>query len=176
MTEITSDLKWDSNTAKIVKKANASMGILRKAANFGASREDLKLIYKLYVRSHLEHSAPVWNSGLTLENSKDLERVQKSAVRIMMGGQYESYKLALAKLDLETLESRRKNLCLNFAKKCLKNPQLQLMFPLNIKKHSMNTRHKQKYKVQFSKSERLKKSPIIYMQTLLNEEETSKKE
>ena len=109
-TEITNDLRWDSNTPKIVKKANASMGILRKAASFGASREDLKLIYKLYVRSHLEHSAPVWHSGLTLENAKDLERVQKSAVRIIMGGQYESYKLALSKLDLETLESRRKNL------------------------------------------------------------------
>ena len=91
-----------------------------------------------------------------------------------MGGQYESYKLALSKLDLETLESRRKNLCLNFAQKCLKNPKLQQMFPLNIKEHSMNTRHKQKYKVQFSKSERLKRSPIIYMQTLLNEEEIRK--
>ena len=86
---------------------------------------------------------PVWHCGLTLENAKDLERVQKSAVRIIMGGQHESYKLALSKLDLDTLESRRKNLCLNFAQKCLKNPKLQQMFPLNIKEHSMNTRHKQ---------------------------------
>ena len=54
------------------------------------------LKYKSYVRSHLEHSAPVWNSGLTLENAKDLERVQ-SEFRIMIGCQYESYKLALAK-------------------------------------------------------------------------------
>ena len=42
------------------------------------------------------------------------------------------------------------------------------MFPLNIQKSEMKTRHKEKYEVQFASTERLKKSPIIYMQKLLN--------
>ena len=172
-THITNDLKWDLNTSKIIRKANASMGILRKASSFGASRDDLKTLYIAYVRSHLEQSAVVWHSSLTKQNINDLERVQKSAVRIILGGHYENYQKALSLLKLETLEDRRKNLCLNFAKKCLKNARMKKMFPLNMKKHNMNTRHMQKYRIQFAKSERLKKSPLIYMQTLLNQEELS---
>ena len=170
-TEITNDLKWDLNTSKMVRKANASMGILRKAASFGASRDDMKTLYIAYVRSHLEQSAVVWHSSLTNQNIHDLERVQKSAVRLIMGGQYENYKKSLSLLKLQTLETRRKELCLNFAKKCLKTPRMKQMFPLNMKKHSMKTRNMQKYKIQLAKSERLKRSPLIYMQTLLNQDE-----
>ena len=46
------------------------------------------------------------------------------------------------------------------------------MFPLNMKKDNMDTRHPDKFKVQHSNTERLKKSPIIYMQNLLNEQES----
>ena len=147
------------------------MGILRKAASFGASRDDMKTLYIAYVRSHLEQSAVVWHSSLTNQNIHDLERVQKSAVRLIMGGQYENYKKSLSLLKLQTLETRRKELCLNFAKKCLKTPRMKHMFPLNMKKHSMKTRNMQKYKIQLAKSERLKRSPLIYMQTLLNQDE-----
>ena len=59
---------WKLNTKNIVKKANARMEILRKASQFGASVEDLKLIYFLYIRSQLEQSATVWHSTLTLKN------------------------------------------------------------------------------------------------------------
>ena len=59
------------------------MQILRKAANFGAPMKDKKDIYISYVRSALEQSCQVWNSRLTMENIADLERVQKSALRII---------------------------------------------------------------------------------------------
>ena len=64
-TIITSDLRWDENTNYIVKKANARMELIRKVANFGPSREDLKNLYVLFVRSQLEQSAVVWHSSLT---------------------------------------------------------------------------------------------------------------
>ena len=76
-THITNDLKWDLNTKHIVKKRNSRMQLLRKVASFGASREDLKHIYTLFVRSALEHSSSVWHKNLTNENESDLERVQK---------------------------------------------------------------------------------------------------
>ena len=81
-TILTNDLKWESNCAHIVKKANARMEILRKVASFGTDTEDLKTIYCLYIRSLLEHSATVWHSSLTEENKNDLERVQKSALKV----------------------------------------------------------------------------------------------
>ena len=170
-TIITNDLRWDANTANIVKKANARMELLRKVASFGASIEDLKNIYILFVRSHLEQSATVWHSSLTQDNIDDLERVQKSALKLILQENYQSYKKALVKLDIETLENRREQLCLNFARKCVKNKKMNKMFPLNNKKHEMVTRDNEKYKVQFANNERLKNSSIIYMQRLLNQNE-----
>ena len=41
-TLISSDLKWDLNTDKIVKNANARMQILHKVSSFGASISDMK--------------------------------------------------------------------------------------------------------------------------------------
>ena len=79
-TIIDQNLCWDSNTANIVKKANARMQLLRRVATFGASVADMKDIYFLFVRSLLEQSATVWHSSLSQENINDLERVQKSAV------------------------------------------------------------------------------------------------
>jgi hypothetical protein len=77
----------------------------------------------------------------------------------------------LAQLNIETLEERREELCLNFAKKCTKNEKMKHMFPLNDKTHSMDTRNDEKYKVQFANTDRLKNSAIVYMQNLLNENE-----
>ena len=94
--------------------------------------------------------------------------MQKSALRIILGHNYNSYQNALNKMDLQTLEERRESLCLNFARKCVQNEQLKKMFPLNNRTYEMNTRHKEKYKVQFANTGRLRKSPIIYMQNLLN--------
>ena len=62
-TIIQDDLKWDLNTANIVKKANMRLELLRRVASLRASTEDLKKIYILYLRSVLEHSSVVWHSS-----------------------------------------------------------------------------------------------------------------
>ena len=113
-TIITSDLRWEKNTQNIVKKANARMQILHKMAQYSPPREDLLNIYILFVRSLLEQSAVVWHSSLTLENSKDLERIQKSACKLIIGQ-----------------HSRRSQLCLNFSLKCIKNKKTRDIFPEN---------------------------------------------
>ena len=128
-TIITKDLSWDLNTQNIVKKANARMQLLRKVASFGTPSEDLVNIYVLFIRSLLEQSAVVWHSSLTQENKEDLERIQKSALKVILGEKYVGYKKSLKKLDLETLNDRREQLCLNFAKSCMKNPKFSDMFP-----------------------------------------------
>ena len=171
-TIIEKDLTWDLNTAAIVRKANARMELLRKVSSFGASIEDMKTIYTLFVRSLLEQSATVWHNSLTQGNSEDLERVQKSAFKIMLGEKYESYSKSLIRLDMQNLHDRREQLCMNFALKCLKNPKTTKIFPLNDKTHNMGTRNPEKFNVQHAINGRLKKSPVIYMQTLLNDYES----
>ena len=129
---ISDDLKWDKNTEFLVKKANTRMQLLRKFSKFTKSIEEKMNIYVLYVRSILEQSCVVWHSSLTEENSKDLERVQKSAVKIILGGKYEDYLEALTKINLETLYNRREELSKEFALKCVKSNNGK------IKKHVSN--------------------------------------
>ena len=171
-TTVTNDLKWDVNTANLVKKANASMQLLRKIAEFAPPISDLKQIYTLFVRSILEQSAVVWHSSLTEENKSDLERVQKSAVKIILGDSFTGYKKALNILNLQSLDERREELCLKFARKCTKHPKLKGMFPKNDKQHTMNLRKSEKFKVEKTFTERYKNSPIVYMQRLLNSDES----
>ena len=168
-TIITNDLRWDQNTSHLVKKANARMELLRRVASFGTDIQDLKTIYILFVRSQLEQSSVVWHSSLTEQQKNDLERVQKSALKIILGAKYESYQKALNILDLEPLDQRRDYLCLKFAQKCMKNEKTKQMFPLNEKDHNMDLRKTEKFKVMHANTDRLKKSPIIYMQHLLNQ-------
>ena len=94
-TIISNDLKWSKNTENIVKKANGRMKLLRRITHFGASWEELKNIYILYIRSLLEQSCTVWNSGLTEENIHDLERIRKSACKLILQDSYKSYDNAL---------------------------------------------------------------------------------
>ena len=171
-TIFSSDLKWDLNTAEIVRKANMRMELLRRVAAFNPPIEDLKIVYFSFIRSLLEQSAVVWHSSLTEENCKDLERVQRSAMKIILGERFISYKKSLDILGIQTLKDRRKELCLRFAKKSLRNSKLKNMFPLNEKQHKLLTRKPEKYKVEYARHERLKKSPIIYMQKLLNEDKS----
>ena len=81
-----------------MRKANARMEIVRRVSGFGAPIEYLKEIYVLFVRSMLEQSAVLWHSSLTKENSEDLERVQKNALRIILKNEYQTYTKALRKL------------------------------------------------------------------------------
>ena len=173
-TILADDLGWDLNTANIVKKANARMALLRKVASFGTPIDDLKTIYILFIRSILEQSATVWHSSLSEENINDLERVQKSAIKVILQDKFKGYKQGLAQLGLEDLSSRRKNLCLDFARKCVKNPKLTHMFPKNPKSHIMNTRKNEIFEVHHANTGRYQDSAIIYMQKLLNEDEQNR--
>ena len=79
-------------------------------------------------------------------------------------------------MKLETLEKRRKNLCLRFAKKCLKNEKLKKWFPIKKTAHKMEKRKKRKYETRKMRTKRFEKSAIPYMTNLLNNEELEKQE
>ena len=68
------------------------MALLRKVTSFGAPPEDSKTICVLFILSVLEQSAAVWHSSLSEENVKNLERVQKSSIKIMLKEKYKGYK------------------------------------------------------------------------------------
>ena len=118
----------------------------------------------------------VWHSSLTEKNKRDLERVQKSALKIILKDRYKNYKNALNVMNMDSLEVRRENLCLKFAKACVKNEKLSDMFPRNSKDHLMEKRGREKFYVKKAKTERLRKSAVVNMQNLLNKDVKEKRD
>ena len=135
----------------------------------------IKIIYKMFIRSIMENSAVVWHSSLSENNRNDLERVQKSAVKIILDEKELDYDEALSKLNLDRLDKRREKFCLSFAKKCLKIEKVKTLFPMNDSERIHETRNFEKFKVNHFYTERYKRSAIPFLQNLLNKGEKQKK-
>ena len=55
-----------------------------------------------------------------------------------------------------------------FCKEFLKNEKMRKYFPKNMKMHQMKTRNPEIFNIRTAQTEQLKKSPITYVQYLLN--------
>ena len=143
------------------------MRILHKISDFSAPMDDMITIYVSYIRSILEQSCTVWHSRLSQENTDDLERIQKSALKIILKEEYSTYEEALEIVMLPKLSERREKLCLKFAKSCTKNDLTKDLFPLNPTVEP-GRRKRDLYKVLHSNTDRLRDSAVPYLQRLLN--------
>ena len=116
----------------------------------------------------LELAAPAWHCSLTQAETSDIERVQKSALHIVLGNRYISYKNALNLVKLETLEERRVKLSLKFGLKAEKHDKFRHWFKAN--NTDVNTRQvKPRYHEVKARLKRFRNSPIAYLTRLLNE-------
>ena len=88
----------------------------------------MKDVYIKQVRSVLELAVPAWQPGLTEYEAKQIERVQKCALSIILGEDYSSYDLAREQMSIEKLSDRRFKLCENFAKKASKSKRFKHWF------------------------------------------------
>ena len=109
----------------------------------------------------------VWHHTITQEETEDLERVQKVALKMILKENYTNYDDALDSVGLENLQSRRIILCLKFAKGCLKNKKTAGMFPLNPN-YDPKLRNSEQYDVKFAHTNRLRDSAIPALQRMLN--------
>ena len=165
-TLVRSDMKWHDNTQYITQRGYQRMTMLRKLYEFDIPKEDLVLIYTMYIRSVLEFNSNVWFSAISNEEREDIERVQRVACKVILKEEYTSYNDALETLNLQTLSDRRQLLAKRFATKCAKSEKFSDLFPLNPS--STDLRNNEKYKVKFARTSRLKDSAIPAMQKLLN--------
>ena len=83
-TYISNDLKWDKNTNELVKNSNQRMQILHSSSKFTRNISHLKDIYNKFVRSKLETSSSVWHSSLNEKQKYVIERVQRSAFKLIL--------------------------------------------------------------------------------------------
>ena len=158
------DLKWKTNTEYITKKAAKRLYFMKILKSYNAPKEALKTFYVAVVRSVLEYGAQVWNGGLTMEQSEDIERIQKRALRITYPEL--KYHEALMESNLKTLTDRRDDMCVQLIKD-MSNPNHKLNHLLPKKtsqiKRQRETRMNEATYYNFAcKTERFKHSPIVY--------------
>ena len=122
----------------------------------------------MFCRSVLEQSCVVWHNSLTQENSDDIERLQKTFVKLILKHEYDNYDNALLKLNLDTLESRREKISLKFANDGIKFGTLDDLLLKKQNVHFREAKAQETYNVEFANTERLRKSTVINLQNLLN--------
>ena len=84
----------------------------------------------------------MWHSSLTKSEANQIENVQKTAFKVILGPNYISYEVACTLLNTEPLELRRTQLCIKFAKKDIKKSNT-----LFIKKNSKQTQQEPNLKL-----------------------------
>ena len=164
---ISEDLTWSRNCKEICKRAYSRLSMLTKLKYVGVSREDLLDTYILLIRSVTEYCAVAFHSSLTQEDSRKLEQIQKTCLKVILGEDYVDYDSALRTCDIQTLADRREQRRLDFTLKCTKHEKNGRMFPVNPQ-YNNRIRESEPYQVNFANTERYKKSAIPYCQRLLN--------
>ena len=99
------NLKWESQVARVVKRANTLLYMIRRAFR-EMSRETFLQAYKTYIRPILEHAVVAW-SPYFRKDIDLLERVQRRATKIPPTLRNLPYEERLKRLGLITLEERR---------------------------------------------------------------------
>ena len=171
---VTSDMKWHANTAYLSDKGYGRLWMIRNLKRLGASKAELLEVYEKQCRSILELAVPVWTAGLTSEDVVALERVQKSAFAIILGRQYNGYQDALTDLHMKSLEERRMDLCIKFAKKSVKSDKYKHWFVKNDKPvvPAVKTRRERiitTFKPVKTRTDRYRDSPLPFLTMLLND-------
>ena len=122
---LSDDLKFDSNTHDICRSAFARISMITKLKYAGVEETDLVEIYTLFVRSLLEYCCVAWHSSITQAQSYDIERVQRTALKVILGQPQGSARLSKKArsrqllLSLAWSQSRQPPKCLFFELSCL---------------------------------------------------------
>ena len=164
---VDSALSWGPHVEYTVKNASKKLWLLIRFKNLGATRDQLLELYQLKSRCLAEFVSPAFHGALTLQQSNDLEMLQKKSFDIILGSNYKSYKNALRTLSQDTLHSRRLKLWSNFAIKCTKHPRHSDLFKANPR-YANNSRKKDKFIQSKARITRYYKSDVPFLKRLLN--------
>ena len=80
---ISSNLKWELNGVNIVKKAQQRLYFFRRLRSFGLTTQVMLNFYRAVIESVLTFSITVWFGSITQKKTLRLNRVVKTASRII---------------------------------------------------------------------------------------------
>ena len=103
---IDNKLNFHRHVMETVKKANNTLGCIRRSIKFRDKNIMLPL-YIAHVRSRLEYASVIWNP-YKLKDIRAIEYVQRRATKLIRGMYGLSYEDRLKSLDLPSLQYRRR--------------------------------------------------------------------
>ena len=106
------DLKWSTHVNTICSKASSRLHFLKVLKRCSLSTSDLLYFYTSAVRPLLEYACPAWHTSLTSEQSKQIERIQIRALKIIVNTNCIDYENSCLIHNLDTLSNRRNQLCM----------------------------------------------------------------
>ena len=89
-------------------------------------------------------------------------------MKIILKNKYTNYKEGLNYLKMDNLDEKRRQLCLKFAKNCLKIEKVKGMFKKKTNLHKMKKRKQKYFEERKIRTKRYQKSTIPYLTILLN--------
>ena len=135
---ISTDLGWEANTMAICSKAMTKMWLLRRMKYLKLENEVIIDYYIKEVRPLTEQGVPIWNSSLTKKQINAIEKIQKVALKIILGQEYKSYDSACQIFGLQKLSTRRLELSTKFSIELYRSNRCEEFFtPVN---KNVNTR------------------------------------
>ena len=162
--ELTTDLRWSENTKSIFKKAMSRMWLLRRMKIMHLEPKIILDYYLKEIRVLAEQGVAIWNSGLTKGQINELEKIQKVALKIILGNQYYSYQEACKLFNLKLLSERRLDLCSSFAIKLYKSNRCDQFFT----RSKINTRSNNLVIENKTNTKRCYNAPHNYLARLVN--------
>ena len=164
---LSSDLRWASNTNPIYNKAMSKMWLLRRMMKLNLEPNIVCDYYIKEIRVLAEQAVAIWNSGLTKGQVNDPEKIQKVALKIILGDDYSSYDMACNSFNLKTLSERRLDLCTNFAVQLFKSNRSEQFF--SHSNRQVETRHEDPVLVKKCNTVRCYNAPHNYLARLVNQ-------
>jgi len=98
-------LKWNEHVSTICSKAAQRLHFLKQLKRSAMSTDDLLYYYQSVVRPVTEYACVVWHTSLTKRQAKQLEAIQRRAVKIIFGNNSAAVSNAL--ISLTSLSDRR---------------------------------------------------------------------
>ena len=153
------------------KKASRKIWMLRRMKKIGLEEQTICSFWKAEGRVHLEPASSVWTSGLTIQQSRKLQRVQNRAIAAF-SSRREDPTISALRLGLEPLEARRRKLALKFAQKTVKKSRHSDMFVKLENPHQGRAGIRREWREPPCKTRRHLKSAVPYLTRLLNGEQS----
>jgi hypothetical protein len=149
---IDNKLAFNTHVCYLVSKCNSRLFLMRQLKCSGLNSHGLCIFYCSNIRSILTYASPAWYNLLSEYSKSDLERIQRSATRIIYPDF--SYDARLQLLDLPTLGNFISHLSVNHFSRILDNACHPLFNRITFNQARTSSRNCSKFRTAIARTDK----------------------